>query len=51
MTIGLRNISAKKIIIPVRVVVCQVQLANMVPKLLAPERKMSSYPREAEGKF
>ena len=31
VTVGLRNVSAKQITIPSRAVVCQVQLANMVP--------------------
>ena len=33
ITVGLRNVSAKQITIPSRAVVCQVQLANMVPKI------------------
>ena len=33
VTVGLRNVSAKQITIPSRAVVCQVQLANMVPKI------------------
>ena len=43
------NISAKKITIPA--VVCEVQLANMVPKLHAPEGQMSSHPSEGEDKL
>ena len=31
--VGLRNVSAKQITIASRKVVCQVQLANMVPKI------------------
>ena len=37
VTVGLRNISAKQITIPSRAVVCQVQLANMVPKIQTPK--------------
>ena len=36
VTVGLRNVSAKQITVPTRTVVCQIQLANMVPKLLKP---------------
>ena len=37
VTVGLRNVSAKQIIIPSRTVVCQIQLANMVPKIQTPK--------------
>ena len=37
VTAGLRNVSAKQITIPSRSVVCQVHLANMVPKLQTPK--------------
>ena len=33
VTVGLRNVSAKQITIPSRTVVCQIQLANIVPKI------------------
>ena len=33
VTEGLRNVSAKQITVPSRTVVCQIQLANMVPKI------------------
>ena len=46
VTVCLRNISAKKITILARAVVCQVQLVNMVPRLLATEGQMSSHPRK-----
>ena len=36
VTAGLRNVSAKQITIPSRTVVCQIQLANMVPKIQTP---------------
>ena len=36
ITIGLRNVSAKQITIPSRTVVCQIQQANMVPKIQSP---------------
>ena len=39
VTVGLRNVSAKQIIIPFREVVCQVQLANMVPKIQTPKEQ------------
>ena len=31
VTVGLRNISARKIIVPSKTIVCQIQLANMIP--------------------
>ena len=37
VTVGLRNVPAKQITIQSRAVVCQVQLANMVPKIQTPE--------------
>ena len=37
VTVGLRNVSAKQITIPSRTVVCQIQLANMVPKIQTPK--------------
>ena len=39
VTVGLRNVSAKQIAIPSRAVVCQVQLANMVPKIQIPKEQ------------
>ena len=33
VTVGLRNISARKITVPSRTIVCQIQLANMVPTI------------------
>ena len=39
ITVGLRNVSAKQITIPSRVVVCQVQLAKMVPKIQTPKEQ------------
>ena len=38
VTVGPRNVSAKQITIPSRAIVCQVQLANMVPKIQTPKR-------------
>ena len=35
--VGLRNVLAKQITIPSRTVVCQIQLANMVPKIQTPK--------------
>ena len=43
VTVGLRNVSARKITVPSRTIVCQVQLTNMVPpiqtKKKGPNRK------------
>ena len=39
VTVGLRNVSARQITIPSRAVVCQVQLANMVPKIQTPKEQ------------
>ena len=36
VTVGLRNVLEKQITVPSRTVVCQIQLANMVPKLQTP---------------
>ena len=47
VTVGLRNVSAKQITIPSRTVVCQIQLANMVPKLQTPKEQD---PSEQKGK-
>ena len=33
VTVGLRNISARKITVPCRTIVCQIQLANTVPPI------------------
>ena len=37
VTVGLRNISAKKITVPSRTIVCHVQLANIVPPIQTPK--------------
>ena len=37
ITVGLRNVSAKQVTIPSRAVVCQVQLANVVPQIQTPK--------------
>ena len=39
VTVGLRNISARKITVPSRTIVCQVQLANMVPPIQTPKEQ------------
>ena len=31
MTVGLRNISARKITVPSKTIICQIQSANMIP--------------------
>ena len=36
-TVGLRNILAKQITIPSRTVVCQIWLANIIPKIQTPK--------------
>ena len=33
VTVGIRNVSARKITVPSRTIVCQIQLANMVPPI------------------
>ena len=45
VTVGLRNVSAKQITIPSRAVVCQVQLANTVPKIQTPKEQDSTEQR------
>ena len=42
VTVGLRNISARKITVPSRTIVCQVQLANMVPPIQTPKEQTLS---------
>ena len=42
VAVGLRNISARKITVPSRTIVCQVQLANMVPNIQTPKRQALS---------
>ena len=47
VTVGLRNVSAKQIAIPSRTVVCQIQLANIVPKIQTPKgQDPSEYKKE-----
>ena len=49
VTVGLRNISARKIIVPSKTIVCQIQLANMIPPIQTSkeqpptERKMEDH--------
>ena len=38
-TVGLRNFSARKFTVPSRTIVCQVQLANMVPPIQTPKEQ------------
>ena len=50
VTVGLRNISARKITVPSRTIVCQVQLANMVPNIQTPkEQALSENKKEDES--
>ena len=39
VTVGLRNVSARKITVPSRTIVCQIQLANMVPPIQTPKEQ------------
>ena len=39
VTVGLKNVSARKITVPSRTIVCQVQLANMVPPIQTPKEQ------------
>ena len=49
VTVGLRNVSAKQITIPSRTVVCQVQLANMVPKIQTPKEQDTIEQKEEDN--
>ena len=49
VTVGLRNVSAKQITVPSRTVVCQIQLANMVPKLQTPTEQDPSENKEVNS--
>ena len=47
VTVGLRNISARKITIPSKTIVCQLQLANIIPPMHTPtEQHPSEVKRE-----
>ena len=48
VTVGLRNVLARKIAIPSRTIVCQIQLANMVPNLHMPEGQDLSTNKEED---
>ena len=48
ISVGLRNVSVKKITIPAKAVISQVQLANMVSKLCAPVGQMSTEANQEE---
>ena len=39
VTVGLRNISARKILVPSKTVVCQLQLANIIPPMQTSEEQ------------
>ena len=39
VTVSLRNVSARKITVPSRTIVCQIQLANMVPPIQTPKEQ------------
>ena len=39
VTVGLRNISARKIIVPSKTIVCQIQLANMIHPIQTPKEQ------------
>ena len=42
VTVSLRNISARKIIIPSKTIVCQIQLANIIPPMHTPKEQPPS---------
>ena len=48
VTVGLRNISARKITVPSRTTVCQVQLANMVPNIETPKEQTLTENKEED---
>ena len=48
VTVGLRNVLARKITVPSRTIVCQIQLANMVPNLQTPKGQDLSTNKEEE---
>ena len=50
ITVGFRNVSAKKITIPAKAVIFQMQLANRVPKLYAEVEQMSTEAKQEEDK-
>ena len=48
ITVGLRNILARKITVPSRKIVCQIQLANMVPNIQTPKGQDLSVNKEKD---
>ena len=46
VTVGLRNISARKIIVPPKTIICQIQLANMIPPI---QTSTEQSPSERKG--
>ena len=46
ITVGLRNISARKIIVPSKTIVCQIQLANIIPPMHPSKEPPSEMKRE-----
>ena len=51
VTVSLRNVLAKQITIPSRTVVCQIQLANMVPKIQTPKGQDPSEQRGEDNSW
>ena len=51
VTVGLGNVLAKQITIPSRTVVCQVQLANMVPKFQTPKGQNPSENKKEDNSW
>ena len=51
VTVGLRNVSTKQITIPSRTVVCQIQLANMVPKIQTPKGQEPSENKKEDNSW
>ena len=48
VTVGLRNISARKIIVPPKTIICQIQLANMIPPI---QTSTEQSPSERKGRM
>ena len=48
---GLRNVLAKKITIPAKAVICEVQIAKTVSKLYAPVEQMFTEGNQEDGSW
>ena len=49
VTVGLRNISARKITVPSKTIICQIQLANMIPPMKTATDKTPSKDQEEDA--